>query len=126
MGKNRIREIDLEKRCADMFLSAGWAVERETRVQLGGRSFVPDLALEYQGQNFGYVEIFSFQNEQDTRRKIDIAANYAKLIKSPVFVVTNGVFFDVYYYGSYCGRRTCLPTPRIVAAALKHGEGGPR
>jgi hypothetical protein len=126
MDKNSIREIDLEKRCADMFLSAGWAVKRETRVQFGDRSFVPDLTLDYQGESFGYVEIFSFQNEQNTRRKIDIAASYATSIKSPVFVVTNGVFFDVYYYGRYCGRRTCLPTPRIVMAALSHGEGGPR
>jgi hypothetical protein len=120
MDKSRIREIDLEKQCADMFLSAGWTVKREAQCQS------PDLILYYRGKMFGYVEIFLFLDEENVRRKISIIANGAATAKTPIFIVTNGVFFDVYYYGRYCGRRTCLPTPRIVMAALNHGEGGPR
>lgn len=108
--------LELESKCYELFVNLGWQVNRE--VQNTHRF---DLELRHNNEFFGYVELFLNLNQKQLKNKVALIRKTIEETKTPLLVVSDGVVFDVYYFGRYVGRRLNPPNPEGVKIILEYG-----
>ena len=100
----------LEDACAQLFSNVGWRVKKEQIVTLETGSFCPDIVLSDGDRDCGYVEVVTSMEPQALlEKKKDIQVIIDKC-KPDLFVLTNGMIFDIFYKGKFVGSQTTPPS----------------
>ena len=106
MKKTPLPESILEKEIAQRFQDSGWDCMFHTqRLKTpDGRMFCPDIVLAKDGKVYGYVECFTPQLL--TPDRVNRITYGVEELKPEIFVLTDGVNYEVYFDGKYLGTMT--------------------
>lgn len=111
-------ESDVAIKCADTLRKMGWSVSFEEWI--GETKFRADLVLRYNDKNYGFVEVVDSNNIIEKSKSIClIIDNVVKNLKPPIFILTNGAFYDIYHYGELYATLDNPPSPKTVDLILE-------
>ena len=102
------------ERCIKIFTNLGWSVECERTIE--GLSLRPDIVLSFEGKTYGYVEVVGDKDIDIVVRKKEEIAYYLENNKPEIFILTNGIIFDIFYEGRYSNTLTVPPSPENYKA----------
>lgn len=105
---------DLEKACMILFSNLGWSVKTQQRLAYESETFCPDLVLSDGNKDYGFVEIVTSMDNNTLIKKKKIIQLIIEKYKPELFILTNGIIFDVFYDGKYKGSQTTPPSLETV------------
>lgn len=105
---------ELEEACASLFSNLGWDVKKETIITLEKGVFRPDIELSDGGKVYGYVEVVTSMEPKDLVAKQQTIKVIMDKCKPELFVLTNGIIFDIFYNGNFAGTQSVPPTPETL------------
>lgn len=101
---------ELEEACAQLFSNLGWRVKKEQIVTLETGSFCPDIVLSDGDRDCGYVEVVTSMEPEALLKKKEAIQVIIDKCKPELFVLTNGMVFDIFYNGKFAGSQTTPPS----------------
>lgn len=101
---------ELEAECVKLFSNLGWTVKVEQIVELETGTFRPDIVLSDGDKDCGYVEVITSMGYKELTQKQEVIQVIMDKCKPEVFIVTNGVVFDIFYNGEFAGSQTTPPS----------------
>lgn len=110
LNVENMTEEELSIACAEMFMNLGWKVERENIVHLEKEIFRPDLTLSDGNKDVGYVEIVTSSNPKELVRKKEQIQIVIDKFKPDLFILTNGMVYDIFINGKYTDSVTTPPS----------------
>ena len=98
--RNRYGDM-LEINMTELFSKNGWECNRQVRIKdTSGRIYIPDITLTKDGKEYGFVEcVYGDISEQ----KIKQIMYMIDMLKPQLFILTDGVSFEVYLDSKYIG-----------------------
>ena len=98
------RGPELEKRMLNLFSKQGWDCTQTYKIRLSDDlCLIPDITLAKDDHIYGFVECFLGSiNERHRERIIYLLETY----KPELFIITNGLHYEVYFDGKYVGTMT--------------------
>ena len=104
-------------KCHQLFQNLGWDVSQEERIEDAAYRF--DLALRHRGKLYGFVEVVCSDNLTEKAVALcNIIDGYIKENEIPIFIITNGIVYDLYVAGEFFGVLSVPPTPKNIDAFL--------
>ncbi len=103
---DELSEQNLEKACIILFSNLGWSVKTQQRLVYESETFCPDLILSDRNKVYGFVEIVTSMDNNTLIRKKKTIQLILEKYKPELFILTNGIIFDVFYNGKYKGSQT--------------------
>lgn len=105
---------ELESACATLFSNLGWVVKEEQIVTLERGTFRPDLVLSDGDKDYGFVEVVTSMEPKALAAKREAIQVIMDKCKPDLFILTNGVVFDIFYNGKFAGSQTIPPSIETV------------
>ena len=106
----RLKENELEVACVKLFSNLGWDAKLASDVSFGTRTLRPDIVLSDGLKDCGYVEVISSMKPESIWRKKEQIQFIIDKCKPAIFILTNGIVFDVFYDGKYSGSNSTPPS----------------
>lgn len=104
----------LEDACLRLFSNLGWTVRKEEVVNVASGMVQPDFVLSDGDREFGYVEVITSTNADSLAQKKNVIQVMVDQCKPDVFIITNGMVFDIFYKGKFAGSMSNPPSPATV------------
>lgn len=109
-----MNEAEIVDVCLSLFTNLGWNVKREETIDHNGTPLKMDLSL-YDGNTLdGYVEIVTYMTPSALITKKKAINIILSEYKPTVFILTNGMTFDVFYNGLWGGTVSSPPSITTV------------
>lgn len=110
---------ELGSACAKLFSNLGWIVKEEQIVTLETGTFCPDIVLSDGTKDCGFVEVVTSMEPKEIAQKKETIQVIMDKCKPEVFILTNGMIFDIFYKGKFIGSQS---TPPSVDTVRKHAR----
>ena len=122
LSKTQIPDINMEglsgselkEACKKLFNNLGWKIKQDSIVKMESGIFEPDIILQINGKDCGYVEVITSYEQQDIIDKQEVVKAIIDECKPRVFVLTNGKVFDIFYDGIFSCTQSLPPTMEDV------------
>lgn len=96
--KNAKKGAEMEEAIRQEFTEAGWECTNSNKAKQ------MDITLAKGGKEIGYVDCYcGALSKQLVQRKIAGTKHFLEEVKPPLFVLTNGDFYEMYIFGKYAG-----------------------
>lgn len=106
--KEKLTELEIEKRAVTLFKNAGWTTSLGYE---NNRNYRHDIVLSFDNEVVGFVEITKNLSGQKLMHKVQQLKNYIVNEKPKIAVLTNLFTYYVYYDGHPFIEMKHVPTP---------------
>lgn len=109
-----LSEAELKEICANLFSNLGWTVKNEQIITLETGTFQPDIVLSDGKKDYGFVEVITSMDPKTIQEKKEVIQVIMDKCKPDLFILTNGMVFDIFYNGKFTGSQSTPPSINTV------------